>query len=174
VALSYALPMGEPAPHGPYRRAVGSIGAPYPRSASKGRWAWQALARPTRRLERHPLDTAHRSTLEGPARTLPSLPNLPSSFSGVDRGRGPGRRARSSSPRPRGARADRPLGVLHRRVRSLWPKKGGLRGKDQAGQRYEDHGVFRRLFYSSRPPHTERVLRRTKSPLLERLWRAAF
>jgi hypothetical protein len=27
--------------------------------------------------------------------------------------------------------------------------------KDQAGQRYEDHGVFRRLFCSSRPPHNE-------------------
>src|SRR5215212_7535683 len=36
-------------------------------------------------------------------------------------------------------------------------KKGGsfACGKDQAGQRYEDHGVFRRLFYSSRPPHRE-------------------
>ncbi len=34
-------------------------------------------------------------------------------------------------------------------------KKGGARGKDQAGQRYEDHGVFRRLFYSSRHLHRE-------------------
>ena len=34
-------------------------------------------------------------------------------------------------------------------------KKGGVCWKDQAGQRYEDHGVFRRLFCSSRPPHNE-------------------
>jgi transposase len=27
--------------------------------------------------------------------------------------------------------------------------------KDQAGQRYEDHGVFRRLFYCSLRPHRE-------------------
>ena len=30
-----------------------------------------------------------------------------------------------------------------------------MRGKDQAGQRYETHGVFRQLFCSSRPPHRE-------------------
>ena len=37
-------------------------------------------------------------------------------------------------------------------------KKGGgsfAGWKDQAGQGYEDHGVFRRLFYSSRPAHKE-------------------
>jgi transposase len=34
-------------------------------------------------------------------------------------------------------------------------KKGGVCRKDQAGQRYESHGVFRRLFCSSRPPHRE-------------------
>src|SRR5512133_3927755 len=35
-------------------------------------------------------------------------------------------------------------------------KGGGTSGKDQAGQGYEDHGVFRRLFCSSRPPRRER------------------
>ena len=35
-------------------------------------------------------------------------------------------------------------------------KKGGVRRKDQeAGQGYEGRGVFRGLFYSSRPPHRE-------------------
>jgi transposase len=34
-------------------------------------------------------------------------------------------------------------------------KKGGVPRKDQAGQRYEDHGVFRRLFCSSLRPHRE-------------------
>jgi transposase len=52
-------------------------------------------------------------------------------------------------------------------------KKGGVCWKDQAGQRYEGHGVFRWLFYSSSPLH-KRLLARTRSPLLSRLWRAPF
>ena len=40
-------------------------------------------------------------------------------------------------------------------ARSSWPKKGLASRKDQAGQRYEEHGAFRRLFCSSRPPHRE-------------------
>lgn len=34
-------------------------------------------------------------------------------------------------------------------------KRGALRWKDQAGQRYEDHGDCRQLFSSSRRPHRE-------------------
>src|SRR5215212_4519202 len=114
VALSYALPIGEPAPHGPHRQAVESIGATHPRSTSKRRRTRKTLARPTRRPQRYPLDTAHRSALEGSARTLPSLPNLPPPLSEVDRERGFGQRARNSSATARSEGADRSLGVLHR------------------------------------------------------------
>src|SRR5215203_3674439 len=38
VAGPYTLPIGEAQPHGPHRRAVGSVGASYPGSTSKGRW----------------------------------------------------------------------------------------------------------------------------------------
>ena len=41
------------------------------------RWSGQTLARPTRCPERHLVDTAYRSALEGSPGTLPSLPNLP-------------------------------------------------------------------------------------------------
>jgi transposase len=51
---------------------------------------------------------------------------------------------------------DRPLGVLHIDGTFVVAKKGGVCRKDQAGQSYEAHGVFRRLFYSSRPPHIQR------------------
>src|SRR5919202_5770257 len=44
VALSYALPIGEAALHGPHRQAVGSVGASYPRATSKRRWQGQTLA----------------------------------------------------------------------------------------------------------------------------------
>src|SRR5215203_1437011 len=89
------------------------------------------------------------------SRTLPSLPNLPPPLSEVDRGRDFGQRARNSSSRSRREGADRSLGVLHRSYVRRSQKRGGTSWKDQAGQRYETHGVFRRLFCSSRPPHRE-------------------
>jgi transposase len=134
VTLSNVFVVGETAPHGPHGQAVGSIGASYPRPTSKRRWTRQALARPARRLERHPLDTAHRSTLEGPSRTLPTLPNLPPPFSEVDRARGFEQRARSSSSRSRGAWAHRPLGVLHRRHVCSGQKRGACVGKTKRGK----------------------------------------
>src|SRR5215217_2906798 len=45
-----------------------------------------------------------------------------------------GRRARSSSPRPRGERADRPLGVLHRRHVRCGQKRGARVGKTRRGK----------------------------------------
>src|ERR671932_969661 len=134
VALSYAPLAGEAAPDGPHRRAMGSVGASYPRATSKRRSARQALARSSRRLKRHPLDTAHRSTLEGPPRTLSSLPNLSSPLPEVDRGGGFGQRARSSSPRSRGARGDRSFGVLHRRHLCCGQKRGASVGKTKRGK----------------------------------------
>jgi hypothetical protein len=75
---------------------------------------------------------------EGPSRTLPALPDLSPPLSEVDRRRGSWRRARSPGPRPRRARADRPLGVLHRRhVRRHVRRgqKGGARvGKTKRGK----------------------------------------
>ena len=135
MAPSYdALPIGEAAPHGPHRRAVGSIGAPYPRSTSKRRSTRQTLARSSRCSQRYPLGTAHRGALEGPSGTLPSLPNLSPPLSEVDRGRGFGQRARSSSPRPRGARGDRSVGVLHRRHVRGGQKRGACVGKTKRGK----------------------------------------
>jgi transposase len=134
VALSYALPVGDVASHGPHGKAVGSVGAPYPGSASKGRRSRPTLAGPTRRPKRHPLDTAHPSALEGPARTLPSLPGLPPPLSELDRVRGPWRGARSPGPRPRRARRDRPLGVLHRRHVRRGQKRGPGVGKTKRGK----------------------------------------
>jgi hypothetical protein len=97
-------------------------------SASHGRsmscdslWS---LARFQRCPQRHLVDTAYRSPLEGSTRTLPSLPDLPPSFSEMDRGRGSRWRTRSSGRRSRREGRDRPLGVLHRR-RIRYSKKGG-------------------------------------------------
>jgi Transposase DDE domain len=132
--MSYALPVGDVASHGPHRQAVGSVGAPYPGSPSQGRRSRPTLAGPTRRPKRHPLDTAHRSALEGPSRTLPSLPDLPPPLPEVDRGRGPWRGARSPGPRPRRARANRSLGVLHRRHVRRGQKRGPGVGKTKRGK----------------------------------------
>jgi transposase len=52
VALSFALPIGEPAPHGPHRQAVERIGAAHPRSTSNRRRTRKTLARSTRRSQR--------------------------------------------------------------------------------------------------------------------------
>ncbi len=164
MAPSYALSTGEAQPHGPHRRAVGSVGASYSRSTSKRRWTRQALARPTRCPERHLVDTSHRSALEGSPRTLSSLPDLPSALPEVDRRRSSWQRTRSSSRRPRRARADRPLRVLHRRHVRRSQKRGACVGKTKRGK-----GTKLMAFSdSSCVPlalHTERVLARTKSPL---------
>ena len=134
MAPSYDLLAGEVQLHGPNRRAVGSVGASYPGSTSKRRPQRQALARSSRRFERHPLDTAYGGALEGPARTLPSLPNLPSSLSEVDRGRSSWQRARSPGRRSRGTRADRPFGMLYRRHVRSGQKRGACVGKTKRGK----------------------------------------
>jgi hypothetical protein len=172
VALSYALSAGE-AEHGPHRPAVGSVGASYPGATSKGRRSGQALARPTRCSERHPLDTSHRSALEGSSGTLPALPNLPSSLPEVDRRRGPRSLTRSFGRRPRRAWGDRPLGVLHRRRLRSGQKRGECVGKTKRGKGTKIMAFSERalLFLS---PSTQRALHRMKSPLLRRLWQAVF
>ena len=133
MALSCTLLAGE-AEHGSYRRAVGIAGASYPRPSSQKRWPRQALARPARRAERHPMGTSHRSALERPSRTLPTLPNLPSALSEVDRGRSTWGRTRSVSRRSGETWRDRSLGVLHRRNVCGSQKRGSSVGKTKRGK----------------------------------------
>ncbi len=133
VALSHVL-LAEVGEHGSHRRAVGDTGATDPNAISKRRRAGQGLARSSRCPQRHPLDTAHRRSLEGPSRTLPTLPDLPPSLSEVDRGRSSGQRTRRVGLRPPRARADRPLGVLHRRHVRAGQKRGECVGKTKRGK----------------------------------------
>src|SRR5215212_9500401 len=101
-----------------------------------------------------------------PTRELP--PPLPE----VDRGRGSGQRAPSSGRGSRRARKDRPLGVLHRR-HICCSQKGGQGWERPSGAKVARSWRFQTalLFLS---PSTQRVLAHTKSPLLKRLWQAAF
>ncbi len=117
-----------------HRRAVGSVGASYPRSISQRRRSRPTVEKPTRCAKRHPLDTSHRGSLERPSRTLPSLPDLPPSLSEVDRRRSSWHHPRSVGRRPRRAWGDRPLGVLHRRHVRRSQKRGACVGKTKRGK----------------------------------------
>ncbi len=166
MTLSYVLSAGE-AEHGPNRRAVGSPGASNPGTASQGRRPRQTLARFSRCPKRHPLDTSYRSTLEGPTRALPALPDLPPPLPEVDRARSSRRCPPSVGRRPRRTRGDRPLGVLHRRHLRRG-QKGGSASERPSGAKVRRSWRFQTalLFLS---PSTQRVLRRTRSPLSKRL-----
>jgi hypothetical protein len=130
----WRIPLAGETEHGPHRRAVGSIGATHPGSPSQGRWPRQTLARSSGRSRWHLVDTAHRSALEGPSRTLPSLPDLPPPLSEVDRRRGALGRARSVGRRPRREGRYRLLGVLHRRHLRRGQKRGARVGKTKRGK----------------------------------------
>jgi hypothetical protein len=152
VAL-WRIPLAGETEHGPHRRAVGSIGVTHPRSPSKRRPPRQTLARSPRCSQRHLVDTEYRSALEVPTRTLPSLPNLPPSFSEVDRGMGLSGmlEALAEDLEERGE-----IDLSEYCIDGTFVvAKRGRGSKDQAGQSYEDHGVFRRLLCSTRPPHRE-------------------
>ena len=137
-------------------------------------------ARSSRCAKRHPLDTAHRSALEGSSRTEDPPPTRPatSSLPEVDRGRGFRQRARSSSPRSRGARGEIDLSECYietpqrRHVRRS-RKRGACVGKTKRGK-----GTKIMAFSDGASVplcvHTQGVLRRTRSPLLKRLWQTAF
>lgn len=133
MALSYILLAGE-TEHGPHRRAVGSVGAAHPRSTLKRRRTRKTLARPARCPKRHLVDTSHRCSLEGSARTLSSLPDLPPSLPEVDRRRSSWQRTRSSGRGSRREGRDRPLGVLHRRHVRGSQKRGARVGKTKRGK----------------------------------------
>jgi transposase len=134
VAPSYVLLMKEAEYHGSHRRAVESPGASNPRAASQRRWQRQTLARSSRCPQRHLVDTAHRSALEGSSRTLPSLPDLPSALSEMDRGRSFECHPRSVGLRSRRTWGDRSLRVLHRRHVRGSQKRGASVGKTKRGK----------------------------------------
>src|SRR5215213_8910118 len=94
---------------------MGSTRTTYPTATSARRWQRQTLAQQSGGAGRHSLDTAHRSTLDGPPEAISTIPDLPSSLPVV----GTLRRARpgvaSLSSRLRGARSYRLIGMLHRR-----------------------------------------------------------
>ena len=133
----------------------------------------QALARPSRCAKRNLVDTAYRCALERPTRALPTLPDLPSALSEVGRRRSPEQRTRSSSPRPRRAGRDRPIRVLHRRHVCCGQKRGACVGKTKRGKGTKIM-AFSDGSSIALSVHTERVLHRTKSPLLDRLWQVPF
>jgi hypothetical protein len=96
-----------------------------------------------------------------------SVPVSPGCATVSSSGRSSWQRTRSSSRRPRRARGDRPLGVLHRRhVRRS--QKGGRASERPSGAKVVRSWRFQTalLFLS---PSTQRVLHRTRSPLSKRL-----
>src|SRR5512133_1046971 len=175
IVAPWRIPLAGETAHGPHRGAVGSIGATHPGSPSQGRWPRQTLARSSGCSRWHLVDTAHRSALEGPSRTLPSLPDhLPPPLSEVDRRRGTLGRARSVGRRPRREGRYRPLGVLHRRHLRRGQKRGARVGKTKRGKgtkimAFSDGSSVPLALHAER--ERERVLRRTRSLLSRRLWR---
>ena len=114
VSPSQNLPIGA-VEHGPYRRAVGSVGATDPGAPSPSRRPGQALARSEGRPQRHPLSFTHRRPLARSSQALPALPNLPPRLSTVGARRHAEERTGSSCRKPAAAGKTRSLRVLHRR-----------------------------------------------------------
>jgi hypothetical protein len=160
--------------HGPHRRAVGSVRASYPGSTSKRR---RSRKDPGEILATSSTASSGYCAPALPGRTFPrtlsTLPDLPSTLSEAGRRRGPLSDPRSFGRRPRRAWGDRPLGVLHRRH-----FRGGQKRGERVGKTKRAKGTKRSWRFQTAllllSPSTHRVLHRTRSPLLRRLWQAAF
>jgi hypothetical protein len=133
----------------------------------------QTLEGPTRCPERHPLDTSHRRSLEGPPGALPTLPDLPPALSAVGRRRHSFAHPGSPGPRPKRAWGNRSFRVLHRWYVHGSQKRGIRVGKTKRGKGTKVMAVAD----GSCVPlaiSTQRVLLHTRSPLLSRLWQWAL
>ena len=120
--------------HGPNRRAMGHSGAALPEASHASRSTRPTLARSARRVERHSLDPAHRSAVEGLARALSVVSDLSSALSALGARRDTPSRpqgARRGSARPRRARPQR---NLHRWLLCQRQKKGRHVGKTKRGK----------------------------------------
>lgn len=174
MALSYVLLAGVEAEHGPHRRTVGSVGASYPGSASKRRRTGQTLARLSRCPQRHTtLDTSHRRSLEGPSPTLPALPETSHRrfqrwieeevLSSI---------LKTLAEDLQEERGEIDLSECYIDGTFVAAKKGGSTSERPSGAKARSSWRLQRalLFLSL---CTQRVLRRTRSPLLRRLSRVA-
>lgn len=134
---------------------MGSVRAADTRATTPRRGQRQTLAQPSKGVGRHLVGTSHRSTLDGPTQAVPTVPDLPPPVPAVGtvgtlRRAGPSVASLSSGLG--GARKDRPIRVFHRR-HLYGGEKGPLCWKDQARQKYKDHGGCRPFFSSTRRPH---------------------
>jgi len=114
-----------------------SVGDPCAAAAAppgSRRWPGSTVERPTRCAQRHSLDLAYGSPLEGHARALSAIPDVPSALPTV----GPERRARkrlaSAGQRSGGTRRIRPPRELHRRFIRVGEKRGPCVGKTKRGK----------------------------------------
>jgi transposase len=120
--------------NGSYGRTVGR-----PRSAdssTKGsrRWSGSALERVARSSQRHSLGVTNWCAVARSARSISSIPNVPSTISAM----GPSRRIetnpRKPCTRPARARRPRPSGMLRRRHFCPGEKRGACVGKTKRGK----------------------------------------
>lgn len=120
---------------GPDGRAVGRVGTVASHAADAQRSPRPPLARSPRRAERHPVDPPDRRSVEGSARPVSILSDLPSTVSA----QGGERDARAGAPRPRAGcrRAGRvgPRGVLPRRHVRRRENGGALVGTTKRGKK---------------------------------------
>src|SRR3990172_7592316 len=151
--------------HGPQRCPVGGFETIVATSAGTGTGA--ALARWARRVERRVMGSSHGSSLARPALPLPTVPDLPSSFSAVGARRHPHRRADGTGRRLARPRQDRPVGNLHRRQLQQCEKRGSAVGPTRRGKGskimaiVDRHGLPIAVSVASASPHETQLVEAT-------------
>src|SRR5687768_12714461 len=97
-------------------------------------WPGSTVERSTRRTQWHSLDLAYRSPLEGHARALSAVPDVPSALPTVGPERHARKRLASAGQRSGGTRRIRPSRELHRRFVRVGEKRGPCVGKTKRGK----------------------------------------
>jgi transposase len=120
--------------YGPNRRAVAVVGALDPEATPPKRWSRPTVARHPRGSRWGSLGLAYRSPLEGSARQVPVVPDLPPPVPAVGRGWHGGEDPAGLGRRLGKTRRDRPVRDLHRRHLRSGQKRGLCVGKTKKGK----------------------------------------
>lgn len=136
--------------HGFDQRTMESIGGSDTGESSPSRRSRPTLEEQSGSSRRYPVGASNRSAVDGPARPLSAIPNVPLPLPAMvirsDEGDSP-----SIGPGYGRTRRPGPFGSPHPRFLLKSQKKGDSRGEDQTRKGQQNHGHCRRQWSSSCP-----------------------